>query len=40
MFNNLRAIISNTTSNYPLGKYILPTIDINALLRDKGIIKA
>ncbi len=37
--NSLRAIISNSTSNYPIGKYILPTIDINELLKDKGIIK-
>jgi len=38
--NSLRAIISSITSHGPFGKYTLPSIDVNELLKDKGIIKA
>ena len=37
--NSLRSIISNITSHGPFGKYTLPAIDINELLKDKGILK-
>jgi len=33
--NSLRSIISNITSFAPFGKYILPSIDVNELLKDK-----
>lgn len=36
--NGLRSIISNVTSHGPFGKYTLPTIDVNSLLIDKGIL--
>ena len=32
---NLRAYIEAITSYYPLGKYTLPTIDLNDLLSQK-----
>lgn len=35
--NSLRTIISNVTSHGPFGKYTLPSIDMNELLKDKGI---
>lgn len=37
--NSLRSIISNVTSHGPFGKYTLPSIDVNELLKDKGVIK-
>jgi preprotein translocase subunit SecB len=36
--NGLRSIISNVTSHSPFGKYTLPSIDVNSLLIEKGII--
>ena len=36
--NSLRSIISNVTSHGPLGKYSLPSIDVNELLKDKGVL--
>jgi preprotein translocase subunit SecB len=36
--NSLRSIISNITSHSPFGKYTLPSIDVNELLKDKGIL--
>lgn len=35
--NSLRSIISGVTSHGPFGKYILPSIDVNELLKDKGV---
>jgi len=37
--NSLRSIISGVTSHGPFGKYSLPSIDVNELLKDKGVIK-
>jgi len=37
--NSLRSIISNVTSHAPFGKYTLPSIDVNELLKDKGVIR-
>lgn len=37
--NSLRAIITNVTSFAPIGRYSLPSIDVNSLLIDKGVIK-
>ena len=37
--NSLRAIITNVTSFAPIGRYSLPSIDVNSLLVDKGVIK-
>ena len=37
--NSIRSIIANVTSHGPLGKYTLPSIDVNELLKDKGVIK-
>lgn len=34
--SNLRAIITNMTAYYPLGKYTLPSIDLGMLLKDKA----
>jgi len=38
--NGLRAIIANVTSHCPFGKYTLPSIDVNELLKDKGVIES
>jgi preprotein translocase subunit SecB len=37
--NGLRSIISNVTSHGPFGKFTLPSIDVNSLLIEKGILK-
>lgn len=37
--NSLRSIISNITSFAPFGKYILPSIDVNELLKDKVAVQ-
>ena len=33
--NGLRGFISSLTANAPLGRYILPSIDVNALFKEK-----
>ena len=38
--NSLRSIISNVTAHSPFGKYTLPSIDVNELLKNKGILKS
>jgi preprotein translocase subunit SecB len=35
LFSHVRSYLMNTTSYYPFGKYVLPAIDLNALLSDK-----
>ena len=37
--NSLRSIILNVTAHSPFGKYTLPSIDVDELLKDKGILK-
>jgi preprotein translocase subunit SecB len=34
--NSLRSVISNTTAHGPIGKYTLPSIDLNALITAKN----
>ncbi len=36
--SSLRSIISNLTCHSPFGKFTLPSVDINSLLEDKGVI--
>ena len=37
--NSLRSIIANVTSHGPIGKYTFPSVDVNELLKDKGVLK-
>ena len=38
--NNLRSIISLITASGPMGKYTLPSIDLNELLKEKGLVNS
>lgn len=37
--NSLRSILANATSNSPMEKYVLPSIDVNQLLNDKSTLQ-
>ena len=37
--NSIRGILSNTTSNSPMEKYTLPSIDVNELLKEKELMQ-
>jgi len=37
--NALRSIVSGSTAHGPYGKYTIPSVDVNSLLIDKGILK-